>query len=188
MKRLLLLLLCLPLLTNASDHFSIEEDIEKPDAIPLSVTSYLRSSLGTEINDCEIKKLDEAFEAKFVKISADSQALLVKPKNFCLCGVYLCPVWLFQITGSTANRIWFSQGTGGLELLDQEVNGYRHIREGGGSAGHGSESIWAWAGKEYKETYRRVEGMNFEKNCRETETYRLKNGKLKKVSTTCVED
>ena len=188
MKRLLLLLLLLPLIAEASDEFGAEEAIKNPDKLPSSVISYLSKNLDEEIKYCEIKSMDDAFEAKSVKINADSQAIVVKPKNWCLCGAYYCPMWLFQINGSTANRIWFAEGTGGFELLDQEANGYRQIKESGATAGHGHESIWTWDGEKYRETYSQVWVMDGEKNCRETETYRLKNGKLKKVSTSCLKD
>src|SRR5439155_1425657 len=95
------------------------------------------------------------------------------------------PMWLFQIRGSTADPIWFTEGTGGLKILDQEVNGYRQIEVGGATAGHGSKSIWTWDGKKYKETFMQVWGVNDKKGCQETETYRLHNGKLSKVSTSC---
>lgn len=188
MKQLLSLLLLLPLFANASDEFGVEEPIAKPDKIPSSVISYLNKNLANEVKHCEINMLEDALEAKTVRINADSQALVVKPKNWCLCAAQSCPMWLFQVTGSTANRIWFAEGTSGLQLLDQKENGYRQIKEGSATAGHGHESIWTWDGKKYRETYRQDWMMNGEKNCREIETYRQKNGKLKKVSTSCVED
>jgi hypothetical protein len=188
MKQLLLLLLFLPLFASASDEFSVEELIEKPNKILSPVISYLSENLGDDIKSCEIKKVDEAFEAKSVKISAHSRAFVVKPKSWCLCGAYYCPIWLFQVNGHSANPIWSTKGTGVLEVLDKKTNGYRQIKESGGVAAHGSESIWAWDGKKYEENYRQVWTWNNEKSCRETETFRLKHGKLEKTPDLCIPD
>ena len=188
MKRLLLLLLFLPLLARASDEFGVEEPIEKPDKIPSSIISYLSENLGEDIKSCEIRRVDEAFEAKSVKISVRSHALIVKPKAWCLCGAYYCPMWIFQIKDNTANRIWSTEGTSGLEILDKKTNGYRQIKESGGVATHGHESIWVWGGEKYEETYRQIWTWNNEKSCREAETFRLKHGKLEKAPDSCIPD
>lgn len=186
MKRLVLLLLFFPLLAGASDEFGVEEPIEKPDKIPSPIISYLSENLSNDIKSCEIKKVDEAFEAKSVKISAHSRAFVVKPKSWCLCGAYYCPIWLFQ--AKSANPIWSTKGTGALEVLDKKTNGYRQIKESGGVAMHGYESIWAWDGKKYEETYRQDWTWNNEKSCREAETFRLKHGKLEKTPDLCIPD
>ena len=105
MKRLILLLLFLPLFATASDKFGVEDAIKKPDKIPLPVISYLSENLDKNIKQCEIEKVSEAFEAKSVRISAHSTALVVKPKAWCLCGAYYCPMWFFQIKNNTESTL-----------------------------------------------------------------------------------
>lgn len=180
------LLLLISSIAIASDEFGSESPIEDPDEIPLPVISYLSKEINLVTQGCQERKLSDALEAKLVNISTHSKALVVKPKSWCLCGTYYCPMWLFQIQGNTANRIWSTEGTSGFEILDKKSNGYRQIKESGGVATHGHESIWFWGGKKYKETYRQVWTWNNEKACREAETFHLKHGELEKAPDSCI--
>jgi hypothetical protein len=59
-------------------------------------------------------------------------------------------MWVIQLENEgSAQRIWSTQGTGMIEILDQEINGYRQIYASGGSAGHVSCSISACDGRQY---------------------------------------
>lgn len=78
--------------------------------------------------------IEEAFEAKLVKISASSQAVVVKHKALCLCGGYYSPIWLFQDKSNTASPIWSTKGAGMLELLDKKTNRFRKLKESSGVA------------------------------------------------------
>lgn len=186
MKRLLLLFMFIPFISIASDEFAAEASIDNPDKISPLVTAYLSKNLSDEIKTCEIKRVEDAFEAKQVKLSAKTNTLLIKPKNFCLCGVYYCPMWLLKVNDKVVKPIWFTEGTNALEILDKKTNGFKHIRAFGSVASHGHESIWAWRGKKYVETDRLIWTWNSKKACRNTETFRLKHGKLKKVQDACI--
>ena len=178
----------MPLFATASDEFGAEDPIENPDKIPSPIISYLSKEINLGTQGCQEEELSDTLEAKLVNISAHTKAFVVKPKSWCLCSVYYCPMWLFQMHGNTANRVWSTEGTGGFEILDKKTNGYRQLKESGGVAMHGSESVWSWNGKKYEETYRQVWTWNNEKACREAETFRLKHGKLKKAPDSCIPD
>jgi len=188
MKQLLPLFLIFSSLAIASDEFGAESPIENSEKIPSPVISYLSKEINLGTQGCQEEKLSDALEAKLVRISAHTKALVVKPKAWCLCSAYYCPMWLFQIKENTANQIWSTEGTGGFEILDKKTKGYRQIKASGGVAGHGSESIWAWNGKQYEETYRQVWTWNNEKACREAETFHLKHGRLEKAPDSCIAD
>lgn len=179
-------MLFMPLFATASDEFGAEAPIENPDKIPTPIISYLSKEINIDAQGCQEEKLIDTLEGKLVNISAHTKALVVKPKSWCLCGAYYCPMWLFQVQGNTANRIWYTKGTSGFEVSDKKTNGYRQIIESGGVAMHGYESIWAWGGEKYEEIYRQVWTWNNEKTCRDAETFRLKHGKLEKASNSCI--
>ncbi len=186
MKQLAALtLLFFSLSALGADEFGVEQPFENPDKIPYPVASYLSRNLAKEINLCYLKNIDDAFEAKFVKISSNNKAIFVKPKAWCLCGVYNCPIWLFQIAGNRAKPVLYSGGTSGLDILDKKTNGYRLIND---YSVHGRETTWAWDGTKYRETVTKIRSRNEEKSCVQVETYHHKNGKLKKVSVSCEQE
>ncbi|GAB4063241.1 hypothetical protein [Uliginosibacterium sediminicola] len=186
MKRFFISLLLVSRLAGASDEFAAEEQIENPDKIPASIIALLAHKIDLAELGCLESKLSDTLEAKRIYIGTQVKTFLVKPKSWCLCGVASCPMWIFQMRGQAANRIWSTEGSAALEILDQKRNGYRRLREISDTAGHGAESIWSWHGAKYEETYRQVWTWNEQKKCRETEVSRLINGKLKNTANSCV--
>ncbi|MGQ2966751.1 hypothetical protein [Methylophilus sp.] len=174
-------------ITAFAERFSIEESFTHPVKIPAAIQSRLNAEMGEDIKHCEDVRPDTRYEAQMVKLSQSLSAYLLKPTNFCLCGVYYCPVWLYQMQGTQARRIWSTPATGNLEIMPAKTNGYHQLKEFGGTAGHGYKSVWSWNGKQYQEVYRQTY-MTGSKACADVETFRLKSGKLVSVSNECLEE
>lgn len=188
MKIIILLLLLVSFETNASEDFSIEERFTKPVKIPASITSHLNKEISEDMAFCEDLKPEDMLEAQIVSLNKSSKAYLVKPATMCLCGVYYCPMWMFQIKGKKTSLIWSAPATGVMAILNTKANGYPQIKDYGGAASHGYKSIWTWSGKKYKETYRQNYSTDGFKGCFDVETFRLKGEKLVRVSNECLED
>lgn len=172
----------------ASEEYSIEERFQNPVKIPAAISSQLNKEMGKDISHCEDKKPDSRYEAQMVNLSSSLKAYLVKPTNFCLCGVYYCPVWLFKMKDAQASLIWSTAATGNLAILAKKNNGYHQLKESGGTAGHGHKSIWSWDGNKYMEIYRQSYMMNGSKGCADVETFHLKGKELISVSNECLEE
>jgi hypothetical protein len=173
--------------TALAESFSIEESFTHPVKVPAAIQSRLDAEIAKDIAHCEDVRPETRYEAQVVSLSPSLRAYLLKPTNFCLCGAYYCPVWLYSMQGTQAKRIWSTPATGVLEIMASKTNGYHQLKEYGGTAGHGYKSIWSWDGKKYQETYRQTY-MNGSKGCADVETFRLKAGKLVSVSNECLED
>lgn len=187
MKTILLLLILVSTALMASEDFSIEERFTKPVKIPASINFHLTKVMDKDITYCQDEKHSDMFEAQIVSLSKWTKAYLVKPAVMCLCGVYYCPMWMFQVKGKAATLIWSTSATGVMAILNTKSNGYPQIKDYGG-AGHGHKSIWSWDGKKYRESLRQLYSANSGKGCADVETFRLKEGKLVSVSNECLED
>lgn len=188
MKTIPLLLLLVSSTLMAFEDFSIEESFTKPVKIPDPITSHLNKKMKKDINYCQESKHNDMFEAQTVSLNKSTKAYLIKPAVMCLCGVYYCPMWMFQVKGKAANLIWSTPATGVMAILNTKSNGFLQIKDYGGSAGHGHTSIWSWDGKKYRESFRQLYSSNSGKGCADVETFRLKEGKLVSVSNECLED
>jgi hypothetical protein len=188
MKTYLLLIALVSSTLMASEEYSIEERFKSPVKIPAAISSHLNKEIGKDISYCEDKQPDSRYEAKIVNLSSSLRAYLVKPTNFCLCGAYYCPVWLFTMKDAQPSLIWSTSATGNLAILPKKTNGYYQLKEFGGTTGHGHRSIWAWDGKKYKEFYRQSYMMNGSKGCADVETFHLKGKKLISVSNECLKE
>jgi hypothetical protein len=174
-------------ITAFADSFSIEESFTQPVKIPAAIQSRLNAEMAAGINLCEDVRPETRYEAQMVSLSPSLRAYLLKPTNFCLCGVYYCPVWLYSMQGTQARLIWSTPATGVLEIMSKKTNGYHQLKEFGGTAGHGYKSIWSWNGKKYLQIYRQTYTTS-SKACADVETFRLKAGKLVSVSNECLAD
>ena len=150
MKILFLLLLLISFDARALDEFGAEEHLSHSATIPAAIIADLSHEINLEESACNEKNIAPALEASKVKLSATSQEIFIKPKAWCLCGAYYCPMWIYQVSNNSAKRIWSTPGTSYLQILDKKSHGYRQIKSGGGTAGHGSETTWAWDGQQYK--------------------------------------
>ncbi|MBF5037875.1 hypothetical protein ACFQ1T_10410 [Methylophilus glucosoxydans] len=188
MKIIILLLLLVSFETSASEDFSIEEHFTKPVKIPAPISTYLNKEMREDIALCEGVKPEDMFEVKTIHLNKSSKTYLVKPASTCLCGVYYCPMWIFQMKHNTAHLIWDVSGTGFLEVLNKKTNGFKQLKELGGAAMHGHMSIWSWDGKKYIEIHRQLYSRNNAKNCFDIETFHLKNGKLIRATNKCLDE
>lgn len=150
--RVLLSLLLLPILAIAEDEFAVEQAFDLPVTIPTQVITYLNANKGPEIHACGIEKTDDAFEATVVKLAKKTQAFLVKPRAWCLCGVQNCPVWFFEIHGKQAKQVLFDN-VSSLTIHDNQKNGYRQMTT---FSSHGSETNWVWAHSEYRKSIEKI--------------------------------
>ena len=150
MKITLLFLLAVTFEAFALDEFSAEGRFAHQAPIPPSVFSDVKGESNLE--DCGFSEnnISKALEATEVLIGDSNPAILVKPKSWCLCGAYYCPIWLYQLNNKSATRIWSTPGTSGIDILDHKTQGYRDIKESGGTAGHSYYRIWVWNGMKYK--------------------------------------
>ncbi|HYR05331.1 MAG TPA: hypothetical protein VEP71_01465 [Gallionella sp.] len=145
-----LLLFLFSLDAHAVDGFSVEDTLSHQEPIPASVSSELSRETDFKGSGCKEKNISEALEATKVNISSRVHEILIKPKAWCLCGAYSCPIWIYQLNNKSIKRIWSTPGTNGVDILDERTHGYRQIKESSGSAGHSYEAIWAWDGVKYK--------------------------------------
>lgn len=150
MYKTLCILLCIPLTGFSSEEFSIEDHWWSQGDIPVSVIYDLRSDIDLNESGCVESSVADTLESTQVQLSPGKTSVIVKPKSWCLCGAYNCPVWVYAIKDGKARRIWSTKGTGVVEILDKSVNGYRQIRESGGTAGHSYMGLWEWDGGKYK--------------------------------------
>lgn len=150
MRKTLCLLLFIPLAGFSYEEFSIEDNWSSRDVIPASVVSDLRFEIDLNESGCLESNVRDTLESSQVQLSPGKTSLIVKPKSWCLCGAYYCPVWIYAIRDGKTRRIWSTKGTSSVEILDKSVNGYRQIRESGGTAGHSYMRLWGWDGKKYK--------------------------------------
>ena len=101
--------------------------------------------------DAGEKNLGEALEATAIKLNSNLQAILVKPRAWCLCGASSCPMWIYHLEKNSAKQIWFNPGTHGVEITDKIHKGFRQIRISNTDIrGDTYEAIWVWDGKNYK--------------------------------------
>lgn len=136
----------------AATGFSIEEPLDNQIPIPSSIISDLSNKIDIQKYGCTESKISQTLEATKISLSSSSHEVLVKPKASCICGANYCPVWIYQINKKSTKLIWSSPGTGYIEILDKKNKRYKQIRDGGGTAGHDHEEIWAWNGKKYLQT------------------------------------
>jgi hypothetical protein len=136
----------------AEQIYSIEESLTPQAKIPESVLSDLKNEVDLEIGGCTQSSLAEALEATHIELDSKYPTLLIKPKTnaWCLCGAYVCPVWIYQLTSKGSQRIWSTSGTDIITIQDRNSHGYRNILSESGTAGHGDDEQWVWSGKKYK--------------------------------------
>lgn len=170
----------------AVEEYSVEENFNNPIKLPALINSYVTKKLSKDIVYCQDEKHTELFEAKVVSLNKSSKAYLVKPAQMCLCGVYYCPMWMFQPKGTEANLIWSTGGTSALEILPKKTNGYRQLKAYGGTAMHGYESVLVWKANKYREIYRKEYTVDNDRLSKCTETYHLKGKMLVSVSNKCL--
>lgn len=151
MRTLALVAVLLCRFASAEQTFGAEESLAHPIQIPAAVLSKLGVELDLMANGCGQPTLAEALEATEVNVGSTTPVLLIKPRQdaWCLCGAYLCPAWIFQISTRGPNRLWSTHGTASVSFLNTKDRGYRRIRSEGGTAGHGFLEVWAWDGKHY---------------------------------------
>lgn len=186
----LFVLLALCITAQADDTFSTKEQFKRPAKIPAPIIAHLTKEVGkSAIASCSETKPADVFEAEIVSLNKTTKAYLVKPAPTCLCSESTCPVWLFQMKGSTAKVIWNAPATSTVEVLDKKLNGYRKISEASSHAEHGSESTWSWDRNSYTEIYKNAWHMDAEKKCRlGEETIQLMDGKMVNHTIKCTQD
>ncbi|HEY8085781.1 MAG TPA: hypothetical protein VIE69_09295 [Methylophilaceae bacterium] len=150
MKSFFITILCLITLSaHARDEFAAESSIKNLEPIPAPIISHLSAEIDLDKHGCKEKRLADTLEGKEISLNSHVRTFLLKPKAMCLCGVYYCPVWIYKFKNNSAERLWFTAGTGEVEILDNRSHGYRQIKESGGTAGHSYERNWAWDGNKY---------------------------------------
>jgi hypothetical protein len=137
---------------TAQTSFSVERYFEKQTPIPASILSELDKELGIEIMCGEERPPSKALEATSIQIGSKSPTILVKPSQdgWCLCGVAYCPVWIFEISENKTKRLWSTEATSGVKILNEMTGGLRNIRTSGGTARYEFEDTWVWDGEKYK--------------------------------------
>ena len=157
MKTFVLVAMLFCRLAYAGQTFGVEESLAHQMEIPAGVLSELSAEPDLKANGCAQATLADALEATKVNVGSKHASVLVKPRPdaWCLCGAYLCPAWIFQPAIGAAKRLWFTEGTARITILDARDRGYRRIRSEGGTAGHGFVEVWAWDGKHYARSSRK---------------------------------
>jgi hypothetical protein len=135
---------------HAVEQFNVETPLSIREPIQPSIVVDLSRDIDLRGSGCSESSIREAIEATRVHLSSTRQEILVKPTAWCLCGAYYCPVWIYQLVDGNAKRIWFTPGTASVEILSKKQNGYHHIRESGGTAGHSYFRVWSWNGTKYR--------------------------------------
>ena len=136
----------------AQQSFGAEQPLKNRTTIPTSVLSDLRKEIDLKSAGCTHSKLGEALEAANVNLGSQNKTILLKPAPgaWCLCGAYLCPAWIYELTSSGSKQIWRADGMSIVNILEKKNDGVRQIQSVGGSAGHGFEALWKWDGEKYK--------------------------------------
>jgi hypothetical protein len=182
--------LCMALCAQAAEEFKIEERFKTPANLPAPIVAYLTNALGgNQLAACQGARPHELFEAQIVRLNASTKAYLVKPARLCLCGTSECPMWLFKSSGKATKLIWHTPGASMVELMEKKLNGLAKLKESGGGAEQGHESMYGWDRSSYSEIYSNVWVWDAEKHCRlGEETTQLMDGKMVQHTKKCVLD
>jgi hypothetical protein len=153
-----LIIACFAFPVRASEEFNIEVGLTAPLQIPAAIISAMKR----QYKDLSCFKnakttLEASLTSQKIELGGGLEAYLLKPDSddsnaglICLCGAYLCPMWIFQLeAGGRAKELW-STSTANLSILDKKTRGVRDLFESGGSAGHMECSSWKWDGRKYK--------------------------------------
>jgi hypothetical protein len=150
MRTLLLASFLIAINAYAVEEFNVEVPLSNRASIPAVVIDDLSNDIDLKGSGCSESSIAEVIEATSVRVSSTHKELLVKPTAWCLCGAYYCPIWIYQLSGRKAKRLWSTRGTSNVEILVTKQKGYHHIRESGGTAGHSYFQIWEWDGARYR--------------------------------------
>ncbi|HEY0907468.1 MAG TPA: hypothetical protein VGE17_09695 [Methylophilus sp.] len=183
-------LMFVALFAQAEESFITKEPFTQPAKIPAAIlASIAQEPAVTESNSCVAAKPAALLEAQIVRLSKTAKAYLVKPAHACLCREAACPVWLFQMKGTAAKRIWHTPAAIKVAVLDKKFDGYHKLGETAGNAAAGSESHWSWDDTHYKQTYKNTWTMDADNKCRlGEETIHLVDGNIVNHSIKCPQE
>jgi hypothetical protein len=137
--------------------FNMEKNFSKPVHIPPDIIKKVSKEFSDfELSSCsdDHEKLEQLLEATYIPLrpSGKNTILVVKPAVPCLCAVYTCHYWLFELRKKAFVLIG-EMDAHTIELNHKVNKGYRNIKTFSGTAGWTHKSTYIFNGKRYVQRY-----------------------------------